>query len=188
MREEVIDSRQLLAFKALAQTGSFTKAAKQLHLTQSAVSHSIKALEEDLGCSLISRLGRKVHLTQSGEIFLTSAERMIRQMQSVCSEIEGLGKWGVGRLRIGAGTTACQYILPTMIREFRETFPECQLSVNPDDAKELFELLRVNEIDLALTLVPDSLDDIVAQHVFADSLKFAVSPMHSWAGRKTGSG
>ncbi len=183
MREEVIDSRQLLAFKALAETGSFTQAAKRLHLTQSAVSHSIKALEDDLGCSLISRLGRKIHLTQSGEIFLTSAERMVRQMQNVRSEIEGLGKWGVGRLRIGAGTTACQYILPTVIREFRETFPDCRLSVNPDDAKELFELLRANEIDLALTLEPDLQDDISAQIVFTDALKFAVSPMHAWAGR-----
>ncbi len=184
MREEVIDSRQLLAFKTLAQTGSFTRAAKQLNLTQSAVSHSIKALEDDLGCPLINRLGRTIHLTQAGETFLTSAERMVRQMQNVRAELEGLGKWGVGRLRIGAGTTVCQYILPTVIREFRETFPDCQLSVVPGDAKELFERLRANEIDLALTLVPDALDDIVAQRVFTDELSFVVSPMHPWAGRK----
>ncbi|MEM9159817.1 MAG: LysR family transcriptional regulator [Verrucomicrobiota bacterium] len=181
MREEIIDSRQLLAFKTLAQTGSFTQAAKNLNLTQSAVSHSIKALEEDLGCSLISRLGRKIHLTQAGETFLASAERMIRQMRSVRSELEGLGKWGAGRLRIGAGTTACQYILPTVIREFRQTFPDCQLSVTPDDAKELVELLRTNEIDLALTLVPGNLEDIEIQSIFTDELKFAVSPMHPWA-------
>lgn len=184
MREEVIDSRQLLAFKALAQTGSFTQAAKQLNLTQSAVSHSIKALEDDLGCSLINRLGRKIHLTQAGETFLTSAERMVKQMQNVRVELEGLGKWGVGRLRIGAGTTACQYILPTVIREFRETFPDCQLSVVSGDAKELFELLRANEIDLALTLVPDPLEDIAAQKVFEDELCFVVSPLHPWAGKK----
>ncbi len=187
MREEVIDSRQLLAFKALAQMGSFTQAAKHLNLTQSAVSHSIKALEDDLGCSLINRLGRKIHLTQAGETFLTSAERMIRQMQSVRAELEGLGKWGVGRLRIGAGTTVCQYILPTVIREFRESFPDCQLSVVPGDAKELYELLRLNEIDLALTLVPDPLDDIAAQKVFTDELSFVVSAMHPWKGKRIAS-
>ena len=185
MREKIIDSRQLLAFRALAETGSFTLAAKQLSLTQSAVSHSIKALEEDLNCSLINRLGRRIHLTQSGEIFLASAERIFKQMQHVRSELDALGKWGAGRLRIGAGTTACQYILPTVIREFRQTFPECQLSISPNDAKELLEALRANEIDLALTLTPEGQDDIDYQLVFEDELKFAVSPSHPWANRKT---
>ncbi|MCH6258287.1 LysR family transcriptional regulator [Puniceicoccaceae bacterium K14] len=184
MREEIIDSRQLLAFRTLAHTGSFTLAAKQLNLTQSAVSHSIKALEDDLNCSLISRLGRKIHLTQAGENFLSAAERMIRQMQHVRTELDSLGKWGAGRLRIGAGTTACQYVLPSLIREFRQTFPDCQLSVVPGDAKELLELLRSNEIDMALTLIPPGQDDIQHQIVFEDALQFVVSPMHPWASRK----
>ena len=185
MRHDIIDSRQLLAFKALAETGSFTLAAKQLNLTQSAVSHSIKALEEDLGCSLINRLGRRIHLTESGDIFLASAERIFRQMQSVRSELDALGNWGAGRLRIGAGTTACQYILPSVIREFRQTFPDCQLSITPNDARELIESLRNNEIDLALTLAPDNQDDIDYQPVFDDSLQFAVAPSHPWAKRKS---
>lgn len=184
MREEIIDSRQLLAFKTLAQTGSFTLAAKQLNLTQSAVSHSIKALEDDLNCSLITRLGRKIHLTQAGENFLSAAERMVRQMQNVRSELESLGKWGAGRVRIGAGTTACQYVLPSLIREFRQTFPDCQLSIVPGDAKELLDLLRSNEIDVALTLIPPGQDDIEYQIVFEDYLQFVVSPMHPWAKRK----
>ena len=184
MREDIIDSKQLLAFKTLAHTGSFTLAAKQLNLTQSAVSHSIKALEESLNCSLISRLGRKIHLTQAGETFLASAERMIRQMRSVRQEIETLSKWGAGRMRIGAGTTACQYILPSLIREFRQTFPECQLSVMTGDAKELLDLLRSNEIDMALTLIPSGLDDIEYQLVFDDYLQFVVAPSHPWASKK----
>ena len=184
MRDEIIDSRQLLAFRTLAQTGSFTMAAKQLNLTQSAISHSIKALEEDIGCSLISRLGRKIHLTEAGEIFLSTAERMIRQMRNLRSELESIGQWGAGRLRIGAGPTACQHILPTVIREFRQTFPDCKLSIIPDDAKELLELLRSNEIDLALTVIPPGMDDIDFQLVLRDSLQFVVSPMHPWAKRK----
>lgn len=184
MREDIVDSRQLLAFKTLAETGSFTQAAKQLNLTQSAVSHSIKALEEDLGTPLINRLGRRIHLTQAGDVFLAAAERIFRQMQNVRAELNSLGKWGAGRLRVGAGTTACQYILPTVIREFRQTFPDCQLSIVPNDAKELIEMLRGNEIDLALTLEPVSQDDIVHQTVFEDTLHFAVSPSHPWAGRK----
>lgn len=184
MRSDIIDSRQLLAFKTLAETGSFTLAAKQLNLTQSAVSHSIKALEDDLGCPLINRLGRRIHLTEAGDIFLAAAESVHRRMRSVRSELEALGRWGAGRLRIGAGTTACQYILPTVIREFRQTFPDCQLSISPNDAKELMEELRSNEIDLALTLPPAASDDIDSQTVFEDQLLFAVAPSHPWSNRK----
>jgi len=184
MRKEIIDSRQLLAFRTLANTGSFTLAAKQLSLTQSAVSHSIKALEEDIGCSLISRLGRKIHLTEAGDIFLSTAERMIRQMQNLRSELESIGQWGAGRLRIGAGPTACQHILPTVIREFRQTFPDCKLSIIPGDAKELLDLLRTNEVDMVLTVIPPGTDDIDYQLVLKDSLQFIVSPMHPWAKRK----
>ncbi|MDQ8183280.1 LysR family transcriptional regulator [Pelagicoccus sp. SDUM812005] len=184
MREDIIDSRQLLAFKTLAETGSFTLAAKQLNLTQSAVSHSIKALEDDLGCPLINRLGRKIHLTEAGDIFLAAADRIHQRMQSVRGELEALSRWGAGRLRIGAGTTACQYILPTVIREFRQTFPDCQLSISPNNAKELMDELRGNEIDLALTLSPQTSDDIDSQSVFEDNLQFAVAPSHPWASRK----
>lgn len=184
MREDIIDSRQLLAFKTLAETGSFTLAAKQLNLTQSAVSHSIKALEDDLGCPLINRLGRKIHLTEAGDIFLAAADRIHQRMLRVRGELEALSRWGAGRLRIGAGTTACQYILPTVIREFRQTFPDCQLSISPNDAKELVEELRGNEIDLALTLSPKTSDDIDNQPIFEDTLQFAVAPSHPWANRK----
>ncbi len=184
MREDILDSRQLLAFQTLARTGSFTLAAKQLNLTQSAISHSIKALEKDLDCSLISRLGRKIHLTQAGETLLATVDRMIRQMQNVRNEIDLLSKWGSGRLRIGAGSTACRYILPTVIREFRQSFPNCQLSIVPDDSKELIDLLRANEVDIAFTLIPPGLDDVHYQTVFSDSLQFVVSPMHPWAKRK----
>ena len=68
-----LDSRQLRAFLMLSRKGSFTKAAKELHLTQSAVSHAMKALEEDVGCRLLDRVGKKVLLTQAGEQFLQRA-------------------------------------------------------------------------------------------------------------------
>ncbi|MDG2170127.1 MAG: LysR family transcriptional regulator, partial [Opitutales bacterium] len=65
-----LDSRQLLAFTTLANTGSFTETAKQLFLTQSAISHSIKGLESDLKCKLFARVGKRTHLTEAGEQFL----------------------------------------------------------------------------------------------------------------------
>ena len=97
-----LDSRQLHAFVILARTGSFTQTARELFLTQSAVSHSMKALETDVGCRLLDRLGKKVLLTQAGEQLLIHAERVLQEMASARSGIERLGKWGMGRLRIVA--------------------------------------------------------------------------------------
>src|SRR4029077_11098089 len=99
-----LDSRQLHAFAALAHRGSFTLAAKDLFLTQSAVSHAIKALEDDLGCRLLDRVGRRVLLTQAGEQFLRHTEKILREMEAARAGLDSLTKWGHGRLRVGAST------------------------------------------------------------------------------------
>ena len=78
-----LDSRQLRAFLMLARMGSFTKAAKELHLTQSAVSHAMKALEEDVGCRLLDRVGKKVLLTQAGEQFFQRVDKIFGEMLSL---------------------------------------------------------------------------------------------------------
>src|ERR1700716_3431724 len=75
-----LDSRQLRAFAAVSRTGSFTVAAKQLYLSQSAVSHSMKALEHDVGCRLLDRMGKKVLLTQAGEQLLHHAKKILSEM------------------------------------------------------------------------------------------------------------
>lgn len=76
-----IDSRQLLAFVCAARRLSFTLAAEELHLTQSAISHAMRALEEDLGCLLFTRGRRKVQLTEAGERFFHEAENILGEME-----------------------------------------------------------------------------------------------------------
>src|SRR6476620_5145375 len=119
-----LDSRQLRTFCALARTGSFTQTARELHLTQSGVSHSMKALERDIGCRLLDRLGKKVVLTQAGEQLLHHSLNILSEMESARESLAHLGKWGRGRLRLGASTTACQHLIPPVLREFKESFPD----------------------------------------------------------------
>jgi len=85
------DLRQLRAFCALARTGSFTHAARELHLTQSAVSHSIKALERETGCRLLDRLGKKAILTQAGEQLLQHAEKICEEIDRAGESLSSLG-------------------------------------------------------------------------------------------------
>ncbi len=176
-----LDSRQLRAFAALARTGSFTIAAKHLHLSQSAVSHSMKALERDAGCRLLDKVGKKVALTQAGEQLLHHTSKILAEMSAARTALEHLGKWGQTRLRIGASTTACQYILPAVLREFKESFPKSLLSIEPEDAQEAMEMLRLNRVDLAITLEPRHEDQFEFRPLFTDELEFLVGPMHPWA-------
>src|SRR5688500_16157607 len=179
-----LDSRQLHAFSALARRGSFTLAAKDLFLTQSAVSHAIKSLEDDVGCRLLDRVGRRVLLTQAGEQFLRHTEKILREMEAARAGLETLTKWGHGRLRVGASTTACQHILPTVLREFRQSYPKCVIRIEPGDHGQQLELLRGGHIDLAIVLEPpmQTMAEYTFVPLFQDELRFVVAPLHPWAG------
>jgi DNA-binding transcriptional LysR family regulator len=176
-----LDSRQLRAFTTLARTGSFTRAAKELYLSQSAVSHSLKALEQEVACRLFDRVGKKVLLTQAGEQLLQHAEKILHEMTAARGALRELGKWGRGRLRLGASTTACQYLLPTVLREFQQTFPQCLIGVEPCDTGQAIELLRGNWVDLALALEPKNEAEFEFRFLFADELEFLTAPSHPWA-------
>ena len=132
-----LDSRQLRAFRVLARTGSFTQTARELHLTQSGISHSMKALETETGCRLLDRLGKKVVLTQAGEQLLQHTEKILSEMEAARESLKQLGKWGRGRLRLGASTTACQHLIPPVLREFKESFPEHTITLEAEKEPQL---------------------------------------------------
>ena len=176
-----LDSRQLQAFLILARTGSFTQTARELFLTQSAVSHSMKALETDIGCRLLDRLGKKVMLTQAGEHLLKHAAVVLREMAAARDGIEQLGKWGRGRLRIGATASICQVLLPPVLREFKESFPQSLINIEPGDTRELIAGLERQRMDLAVVLQLPSDDRFEFLPVFTDEMAFIASPLHPWA-------
>lgn len=176
-----LDSRQLRAFSILVRTGSFTETAHELHLTQSAISHAMRALEEDIGCRLLDRMGKTVVPTQAGEQLLVHAERVLQEMSTARAELSHLGKWGSTRLRIGASTTACQHIIPTVLREFKASFPQCAIAIQPGDTPENIEALRAHQIDLAVNLEPRREEPLEFRPLFTDELQFLLSPLHPWA-------
>ena len=91
-----LDSRQVRAFCVLARTGSFTQTARELHLTQSGISHSMKALEAEIGCRLLDRLGKKVVLTQAGEQLLHHAEKILQEMEAARESLDAARQMGQG--------------------------------------------------------------------------------------------
>src|SRR5438045_2913246 len=104
--DQTLDTRQLRAFTVLARCGSFTQAGRELHLTQSAISHAIKTLEADLRCQLFHRQGKTVHLTHHGRELLPHAESILKTMGVARAILSSLDHTPRGRLTIGCTPAA----------------------------------------------------------------------------------
>ena len=177
---EILDSRQLRTFVSLARTGSFTTTAKEVFITQSAVSHSMKALEDELGCRLLNRVGKKTTLTLEGEQLLRHAQKIITDMSAAREALVNIGKSGETRLRVGASLSACQHLLPDVLRQFKKLQPKCRITLEPGDSPALAEAVREQRVDLALALSPHRETSLEFQPMFTDELMFIVGPQHPW--------
>ncbi len=181
MTDLLPDLRQLRAFVSVADEGSFTLAAKKLFLTQSAISHSMKALEDSLGCRLLDRLGKKTVLTEEGEVFLRRCRRVLGELEDASRELDGLKRWGQGRIRIGAPHSLCQFLLPTVLREFRDCFPRCEPTIEADDTSKLLERMADHDLDIVIGLRPRAGGMEGYRPLFQDRMTFVVPPVHPWA-------
>ena len=181
--QHALDTRQLRAFVSLARSGSFTQAGRELHLTQSAISHAIKALETDLGCQLFHRQGKSVHLTHAGRELLPNAEQILQLMSQARTTLGTLDQAPRGKLRIGCTTAAAQFILPTVFREFKESFPLYEIKVVCGETPDTIERLMKGDIDLAVSLRPNDISRLDCHPIFDDELEFLVSPLHPWASK-----
>ena len=166
---------------AVAETESFTKAAERLGVTQSAVSHSIRALETQPDCQLVERAGKRVALSQNGTILLRRFKAAIAELEKAQDELGLLKRWGQGRLRVGATHTLCTYLLPAVMQKFRELYPRCEIHIESGDTSELIESLDHSEIDLVLGMGGREPGWTRFDPIFEDELVFVVSPEHPWA-------
>lgn len=181
-----LDARQLRALCVLSMTGSFTETARLLHLTQSAISHSMKALETDLGTALIERSGRKALLTQTGQALVARAEKILIEMNRARGELQQLARWGGSRLRLGASSTACQYLLPRVIREFRRQFSHWQVEISSRDTFDSLDALKDGDLDLALCMdAPAAERDLEFRALFSEDIRVVVAAGHRWVGQKS---
>jgi DNA-binding transcriptional LysR family regulator len=102
-------------------------------------------------------------------------------MEKARAGVTKLSQWGSSRLRVCASTTACQYILPDVIRDFQKTFPKVQLNIEPGDTTEAVDLLDQRSIDCAICLEPNREERFEFRPLFSDELLFLVGAEHPWA-------
>ena len=143
-------------FYHVATTLSFSEASKQLFISQSAVSQSIKVLEKKLGQSLFIRSTKKVQLTPEGEILFRHIEPAMNLIKRGEAQITEANSLEGGQLRIGASDTICRYFLVPFLKEFHLKYPQVHIKVTNQTSIKCVELLESGQVDLIVTNYPNS--------------------------------
>lgn len=145
--------QQILGFYHVAKLGKFTKAAEVTFRTQSALTQQIKALEEELGCRLFERIGkRKLLLTPAGEKFLLFSETVLTKYDSLLEELNEIKDMNKGRLRIAAPFTTLYHLLPETLEVYTKQFPWVELSLFDRSQQGVIELVRSGDVDFGMAL------------------------------------
>ncbi len=157
-----MEIQQLKGFYHVAKLGSFTRAAQATFRTQSALSQQVKALEEELGCRLLHRIGRKkLRMTQAGERLFRFAESLFIEVESLREELSDLRGFKRGRLKIAAPFTTLYHLFPGILKSYMAEFPLAELTVLDRDQRSVIGLVRDGDVDLGValeSLVPNDMN------------------------------
>lgn len=174
---------QLQVFGMVARQKSMTEAARQLHMSQPAVSIQIKQLQESVGIPLIEVVGRKLYLTNAGERLYDAYNNINRELESFDSAVSQLQGGLKGTLSISAASTA-KYFVPYLLGEFQRRYPMVKISLKVTNRDEVLHHLSQNEFDLAvLTQLPND-DSIDVIPFFDNPLVMAAPADHPLTGQK----
>jgi LysR family cyn operon transcriptional activator len=147
-----MDLHQLQVFQSAVRSGGFTRASEDLHLSQSTVSQHIKLLEEELGCSLFLRVGKRVLVTEAGSVLLQYAEKILRDMKNAEMAVREMSAMKRGTVRFGVGSSTLTYRLPPALGDYTRRFPGIELVVLAGTTEFLLEELRSQRLDLAVIM------------------------------------
>lgn len=161
---------QLRALKQVAHLGSFSRAADALGLTQPAVSVQVRRLEEELGVTLIERIGKRATATAAGALLLEHAERAFAELELACDRLRAVTDRLAGEVRIGAGATATIHLLPEPLSRLRSEHPDIEFGVVTGNTPELVEAVVASDLDLAIVTLPVAHRALAAAPFFVDAL------------------
>lgn len=176
-----MDLHQLRGFMAVARHSSFSRASEELYRTQPAISKQIRALEDALETKLFHRLGRKIQLTDAGEILYRYAHRVfqvLEEARETVSELKGLQK---GHLRISAASTIGTYMLPRALGRFKRRYPGIDISLAITNKAQVLEQVLEHEADLGFVGPPVQPKELQREEYLLDELVLIVDPNHPLA-------
>jgi len=174
-----VDIQNLSAFIAVSDTGSFSRAAEQLFITQPAVSKRIASLESELNTHLFDRIGKKVLLTEAGYALLPSAQRILAELDESKRAIGNLNNKVSGHLKIATSHHIGLHRLPPVLRAFTTDYPAVDIDIRFMDSEEACHCVLKGEVELAIATLPEhEWKHLHQQIIWRDPLDIVISPQH----------
>ncbi len=180
-----ITLKQLRAFVAVARTQSFTEACAQVHLSQPALSITIKNLEEEAGGALFSRTTRAIALTPEGEEFYPVAQKVIHDYDAALDDLTQRFALNRGRVVLAAMPSFASSLLPGIISDYRSLYPNVSVTVNDVIAEDVVDMVRNGQVEVGITFDPGRFDDLRFTPLFDDRFVAVVYSDHPLARQET---
>lgn len=176
-----IEFRHLRTVRAIHECGGLARAAEQLNITQSALSHQIKGLEDQAGVELFVRRSKPMKLSSAGMRLLRLAERILPEIEAMEAEFTGLRDGSSGRLHIAIECHACFEWLFPVLEQFRKNWPDVDVDIRPGLAFEAMPALMKEEVDLVVSSDPEDLPGVSFTPLFDYAPVFVASSQHPLA-------
>ncbi len=151
---------QYKIFYEVAKAGNISKAAKELYISQPAISKAISKLEDSLNVTLFTRSSRGVHMTPEGEILFRHAETAFQALNSGEEELKRIREFNIGHLRIGVSNTLCKYILLPYLKKFIEQYPHIKITIEGQATARTISMLEQHTLDIGLVAEPAGLSGL----------------------------
>jgi DNA-binding transcriptional LysR family regulator len=180
-----VELRQLEMLRTVAEERSFTRAGQRLHVSQSAVSRQVKLLEEELGEVLLHRRGRQATLTPAGEALFAAANRVLRDIQDVVTQLGDARDLKRGTVRVAGGMTVCLYVFPKLLRAYRREHEQVDFRVVSGTSEQILARLRSHDVDLGLLTLPISARDLVVIPALKEEMVVVAGAGHPLTRRGT---
>lgn len=180
-----MDIRDLQVFLAVSTRLNFTRAGEDVHLSQPSVSVRMRQLEEELGVKLFEQLGKRVALTDAGQLLVPYATRVIAAMSDARDAIDGLQGLERGALRIGASTTPGMYVIPRTIAHFKRRYPKIEVHLAVKDTRQIEDGVIRNEFDFGFVGGHLAGDEVDVLPWITDEIILIVPLGHRLAGKRS---
>jgi DNA-binding transcriptional LysR family regulator len=176
-----MEINQLITFKQVVEHRSFTKAADELYITQPAVSHQIRSLEDELSEPLLERTRPHLRLTYAGEVFYSYVLRILSLKEEATAAVKDLAGGEHGRVTIAAIGTSAIYVLPDFLYQFRQSHPHIHVVLRTMGGEEIREMVLADQIDLGIVGSHINTSNLQTISLFEDQIRPLVHPMHPYA-------
>jgi LysR family cyn operon transcriptional activator len=179
-----VELRHLRYFLALSEQLSFTRAADRVHITQSTLSHQIKQLEDELGHRLFERVGKRVMMTEAGEMLLARVTKALREIDDGVRAVRSTARPLTGTIHVGATHTFIVSVLPDCLARFFADNPSVCVDVQELAASAIERGLRDDELDVGIAYYPANPHEFYFEPLYIEEMFLVVAEGHPMAGRK----